>query len=218
MMTPLLNICETYKLVAEEEGPFPFPDGTFDLVISSMAFHWINDLPRLLTEIKRVLKPDGCLLFALPGGNTLPELRSSLVLAELERTGGVSTHLGPYIDLSNVGGLLTGTGFKLPTIDVDDIQIGYPNMMVLMEHLGRMGEGNACLNRKERVGLGTFVGAACLYSELYPAEDEEDGGIVASAQIIYGIAWKEHETQQKPLERGTATHKMTDIAVTKTKA
>mmetsp|Transcript_8334 Transcript_8334/g.13734 ORF Transcript_8334/g.13734 Transcript_8334/m.13734 type:complete len:428 (-) Transcript_8334:96-1379(-) len=213
------TICETYKLVAEEEGPFPFPDGTFDLVISSMAFHWINDLPRLLTEIKRVLKPDGCLLFALPGGNTLPELRSSLVLAELERTGGVSTHLGPYVDLSNVGSLLTGTGFKLPTIDVDDIQIGYPNMMVLMEHLGRMGEGNACLNRKERVGLGTFVGAACLYDELYPAEDNGDGedeSIVASAQIIYGIAWKEHEAQQKPLERGTATHKMTDIAVTKT--
>lgn len=212
------TICETYKLVTEEEGPFPFPDGTFDLVLSSMAFHWINDLPRLLTEIKRVLKPDGCLLFALPGGNTLPELRSSLVLAELERTGGVSTHLGPYVDLSNVGSLLTGTGFKLPTIDVDDIQIGYPNMMVLMEHLGRMGEGNACLNRKERVGLGTFVGAACLYDELYSEEEnEEDTGIVASAQIIYGIAWKEHETQQKPLERGSATHKMTDIAVTKTK-
>jgi NADH dehydrogenase [ubiquinone] 1 alpha subcomplex assembly factor 5 len=215
------SICETYKLVTDEEGPFPFPDGTFDLVISSMAFHWINDLPRLLTEIKRVLKPNGCLLFALPGGNTLPELRSCLVLAELERTGGVSTHLGPYIDLSNVGSLLTGTGFKLPTIDVDDIQIGYPNMMVLMEHLGRMGEGNACLNRKDRVGLGTFVAAASLYNELYPADKEDGddaGGIVASAQIIFGIAWKEHETQQKPLTRGSATHSMTDIAVTKTKA
>lgn len=212
------TICETYKLVTDEEGPFPFPDGTFDLVISSMAFHWINDLPRLLTEIKRVLKPNGCLLFALPGGNTLPELRSCLVLAELERTGGVSTHLGPYIDLSNVGSLLTGTGFKLPTIDVDDIQIGYPNMMVLMEHLGRMGEGNACLNRKDRVGLGTFVAAASLYNELYPADEDDDaGGIVASAQIIFGIAWKEHESQQKPLTRGSATHSMTDIAVTQTK-
>ena len=119
-----------------------------------------------------------------------------------------------------MGSLLTGTGFRLPTIDVDEIQIGYPNMMVLMEHLSRMGEGNACVNRRERVGLGTFVGAACLYKELYPTEEEERGkenaGIVASMQVIYGIAWKEHETQQQPLVRGSATHKLTDISVTKT--
>ena len=53
--------------------------------------------------------------------------------------------------------------FRLPTIDIDDIQIGYPNAMVLLEHLGRMGEGNACTNRKERVGLTTFLWAECLY-------------------------------------------------------
>ena len=95
--------------------------------------------------------------------------------------------------------------------------------MVLMEHLGRMGEGNVSVNRKERVGLGTFLGAACLYRELYPSTEEEEkedgegeGGIVASAQVIYGIAWKEHESQQKPDERGSASRKMTDIAVTKT--
>jgi len=213
-------VCETYKLAADpdENAPLPFPDGTFDLVISSMAFHWVNDLPKLLSEVERVLKPDGCLLFALPGGNTLPELRSSLVLSELERTGGVSTHVGPYIDLSNIGSLLTGTGFRLPTIDIDDIQIGYPNAFVLMEHLARMGEGNACTSRRERVGLGTFLGAACLYGELYPAEEEGDegGGVVATAQVIYGIAWKEHESQQRPSDRGSAAHKMTDISVTKT--
>ena len=121
------TICETFKLQADIDNnktPLPFPDGTFDLVMSSMTFHWINDLPYLLSEIERILKPDGCLLFALPGGNTLPELRSSLVLAELERTGGVSTHVGPYVDLSNIGSLLTGTKFQLPTIDIDDINIG----------------------------------------------------------------------------------------------
>jgi len=214
------TVCETFKLVANlDENPLPFPDGTFDLVISSMAFHWVNDLPRLLSEIERVLKPDGCLLFALPGGNTLPELRSSIVLSELERAGGVSTHVGPYIGLSNIGSLLTGTGFQLPTIDVDDIRIGYPNAFVLMEHLDRMGEGNASMNRRDRVGLGTFVGAACVYRELYPAEEgNHSEGIVASAQIMYGIAWKEHESQQKPKDRGSATVNMTDISVTKTSA
>jgi NADH dehydrogenase [ubiquinone] 1 alpha subcomplex assembly factor 5 len=230
-------ICETYKLVGDFDGgginsgnPLPFPDATFDLVISSMAFHWVNNLPKLLSEIERVLKPDGCLLFAFPGGNTLPELRSALVLSELERTGGVSTHVGPYVDISNIGSLLTGTGFRLPTIDIDDIQIGYPNAMVLLEHLGRMGEGNACTNRKERVGLTTFLGAECLYRELYPMKDdearernttsssgnEEDEGIVASIQVIYGIAWKEHSSQQKPEVRGSASHKFTEIAITKT--
>lgn len=212
------TVCETYKLAfnIDDATPLPFPDGTFDLAISSMALHWVNDLPRLLREVERVLKPDGCFLFALPGGNTLPELRSTLVLAELERTGGVSTHVGPYVDLSNVGSLLTGTGFRLPTIDIDDLHIGYPNAMVLMEHLARMGEGNACMNRKDRVGAGTFASAACLYKELYPAEG--DDGIVASAQVIYGIAWKEHESQQKPDDRGSAAHKLTEISVTRTPA
>jgi hypothetical protein len=100
--------------------------------------------------------------------------------------------------------------------------------MVLMEHLGRMGEGNACSARRDRVGLGTFLGAACLYGELYPeggdddnddgGGEEEGGGIVASAQVIYGIAWKEHESQQRPDDRGSATRKFTDISVTTTTA
>lgn len=52
-MTAASTLCETYKLVADYETyPWSFPDGTFDLVISSMAFHWVNDLPKLLMEIK----------------------------------------------------------------------------------------------------------------------------------------------------------------------
>ena len=51
--------CGTYHLVGDEEGPLPFPDGTFDLVLSSGALHWVNDLPGLLLDINRILKPDG---------------------------------------------------------------------------------------------------------------------------------------------------------------
>lgn len=74
-----------YHMVADEEGKLPFPDGTFDLVLSSAAMHWVNDLPEMWKEVKRVLKPDGCFMFAMVGGATLTELRSSLVLAEMER-------------------------------------------------------------------------------------------------------------------------------------
>merc|ERR1719491_557113 len=156
--------CGTYQLEGNEEGPLPFPDGTFDLVLSSAALHWVNDLPNLLLEIKRVLKPDGCIMFAMVGGSaTLHELRSSLVLAEMERDGGVSPHVGPFVDFSDVGSLLTNAGFDLTTIDIDTIRLGFPNGMVAMEHLQRMGESNACLNRRPSMSSDSFLSAACIY-------------------------------------------------------
>jgi NADH dehydrogenase [ubiquinone] 1 alpha subcomplex assembly factor 5 len=85
--------CGVFHMVADEEGKLPFPDGTFDLVMSSAAMHWVNDLPGLWREIRRVLKPDGCFMFAMVGGATLTELRSSLVLAEMERKFIPFTHL-----------------------------------------------------------------------------------------------------------------------------
>uniref|UniRef100_A0A7S1BZ18 Methyltransferase type 11 domain-containing protein n=1 Tax=Corethron hystrix TaxID=216773 RepID=A0A7S1BZ18_9STRA len=98
------NRCATYRMVHDEEladgGKLPFPDGTFDLVISSGSLHWVNDLPGVMAEAKRVLKPDGCILLAIVGGSTLPELRSALVLAETERHGGVSPHVGPFTEVS----------------------------------------------------------------------------------------------------------------------
>jgi SAM-dependent methyltransferase len=45
--------CDTYRLHADEEGKkFPFPSGTFDLVLSSQSMHWVNDLPGLFQEVK----------------------------------------------------------------------------------------------------------------------------------------------------------------------
>jgi NADH dehydrogenase [ubiquinone] 1 alpha subcomplex assembly factor 5 len=79
---------DSYRLVLEnyeDEDPLPFPDDTFDLVISSASLHWVNQLPRLFQEVSRVLKPDGCFMFAVVGGNTLPELRASMVMADKER-------------------------------------------------------------------------------------------------------------------------------------
>ncbi|GAX09363.1 hypothetical protein FisN_6Lh266 [Fistulifera solaris] len=206
--------CDTYRLHADEESKLPFPDGTFDLVISSASLHWINDLPSTFAEVRRVLKPDGCFMFSIIGGTTLSELRAAMVLAELERDGGVSTHVGPFVELSDVGALLQRAGFALPTIDTDTIHVGFPNAGVLMEHLQRMGENNAGIKRRDRTSLDTFLATACLYDELFSVEGSDD--IEASVQVIYAIGWTPHESQQRPLERGTATHKMADmVEVTK---
>lgn len=204
--------CDTYRLAAnDEEDALPFPDGTFDLVISSCALHWVNQLPQVFAEIHRVLKPDGCFLLAMMGGTEiLPELRAAMVLAELEREGGVSPHVGPFVQATDVGSLLQRAGFALPTVDVDTHTVTYPDATVLMEHLQRMGESNASLQRRKRVSLDTFLATACIYDELFPSDD---GDIEASMQVIYAIGWTPHESQPKPLERGSATHKVGDIQV-----
>ncbi|KAL3937531.1 MAG: hypothetical protein SGARI_002088, partial [Bacillariaceae sp.] len=119
--------CEAYQLHADEEDKLPFPDGTFDLVLSSQSLHWVNDLPGLFQEVARVLKPDGCFMFSMIGGATLPELRIAMTMAELERQGGVGTHVGPFVELSDVGALMQNAGFALPTIDIDTVEISYPN-------------------------------------------------------------------------------------------
>jgi NADH dehydrogenase [ubiquinone] 1 alpha subcomplex assembly factor 5 len=210
--------CESYRLVGDEEGKLPFPDGTFDLVISSQAIHWVNDLPGLFKEVKRVLKPDGCFMFSMIGGATLPELRISMTLAELEREGGVSPHVGPFVELSDIGGLMQSAGFSLPTIDIDTVKVSYPDAAVLMEHLQRMGEANASLNRRNYTAKDTFLAATCIYDEMFPLEIDDttsnndgDHEIEASVQIIYAIGWSPHASQQKPLQRGTATHKVGEI-------
>jgi NADH dehydrogenase [ubiquinone] 1 alpha subcomplex assembly factor 5 len=215
------NPCDTYRLEWDEEAlPLPFPDGTFDLVTSSGSLHFVNNLPGVLKEVARVLKPDGCFLLAMVGGTSLPELRASLVLAELEREGGVSPHVGPFVQLTDVGNLLQRAGFALPTLDVDTIRVSYPHAGVLMEHLQRMGESNACLSRRNRTPLDVFLSAACLYAHSFPLEEDgpptprRDGDpvaeIEATVQVIYAIGWTPHPSQQQPRERGSATRKLAD--------
>jgi len=205
--------CSTYSLVADEEGTLAFPDGTFDLVVSSCSLHWVNDLPKLFSEVKRVLKPDGCFLFAMVGGSTLSELRSSLVLAEMEREGGVSPHVGPFLDVSDAGSLLTVAGFKLPTIDVDTLTFAYPDAMVVMEHLQRMGEGNSSLNRRPNISASTFLATAAIYDQMFPLQgDDDEGGVTLTVQVVYAIGWAPHETQPAPLKRGSATNRITEIS------
>ena len=209
--------CDTYRMVADEEDILQFPDGTFDLVISSMALHRVNDLPKLFSEVRRVLKDDGCFMFAMVGGSSLVELRSSLVLAEMEREGGISPHIHPMVDVSDVGNLLSSAGFQLPTIDVDTISVGYSDSFLLMEHLQRMGENNASLastKRSKNISIDTLLSSASIYQHLFPLDNKNIcDEIEASIQVVYAIGWTPHKSQQKPLERGSATHKFgnTDV-------
>lgn len=80
----------------------PLKPSSVDCVISSLALHWVNDLPGIMLQINRALVPDGLFLAAMLGGDTLFELRGSIQLAEQERKGGVSPHISPMAGITIV--------------------------------------------------------------------------------------------------------------------
>lgn len=128
---------EPVYLNGDEEQGLPFNPDTFDIVLSSCYMHWINDLPKVLQNIKSILKPDGVFIGSMLGGSTLEELRYCLYVVEQERLGGVRPHTSPLALPSDIAGLIQGAGFSLPTIDVDTVTVSYPNAITLMEHLGK---------------------------------------------------------------------------------
>uniref|UniRef100_A0A8C9F2L2 Arginine-hydroxylase NDUFAF5, mitochondrial n=1 Tax=Pavo cristatus TaxID=9049 RepID=A0A8C9F2L2_PAVCR len=189
----------TVSVVADEEF-LPFKEDTFDLVVSSLRYAMI---------IHQVLKPDGVFIGAMFGGDTLYELRCSLQLAELEREGGFSPHVSPFVAVSDLGHLLSRAGFNTLTVDTDEIQVNYPGLFEVMEDLQGMGESNCSWNRKPLLHRDTMLAAAAIYQEIY---GNSDGSVPATFQIFYMIGWKFHESQAKPAQRGSATVSLGDLA------
>lgn len=99
------------------------PKKSFDLVLSSLSMHWVNDLPLLFQNIQKILRPDGAFIGCMLGGNTLQELRHCFYLAEQERKGGVSPHCSPFTRPADVSSLMQNAKFTLPTIDIDNIKV-----------------------------------------------------------------------------------------------
>lgn len=191
-----------------EEDFLPFADSSLDLIVSSLNFHSINDLPGALLQMRRALKPDGLLLAAMMGGETLHELRECLQEAELDICGGTSPRVFPFADKPQMGGLLQRAGFALPVVDSDIITVTYQSIFHLMKDLRMMGEGNAVMHRsKTFLSRQVLLRAGEIYAERYA---EADSRIRASFEIIFLLGWAPHDNQQKPLRPGEAKTRLAD--------
>ena len=170
--------------------------------------HWVDDLPGVMAQIRRLLKPDGLCLVNLLGGATLTELRASLLEAEQEIYGGAWPRTAPMADIRDVGGLLGRAGLALPVADADRLTITYPDMFRLMADLRGMGEQNALLGRRRTpTARRMFLRAAEIYHDRFAGPD---GRIPASFEIITLTGWAPHESQQTPLRPGSAAHRLAD--------
>ena len=194
--------------VAADEEALPFALGAFDLVTSVLSLHWVNDLPGALVQLRRALRPDGLFLGAMLGGDTLWELRRSMLEAEVAEEGGASPRVSPFVSVQDAGALLQRAGFALPVVDVETITVTWPDAMALMRELRGMGETNAVYARRKALARRTTLfAAASRYRDLY---GDDDGRIPVTFQVVFLTAWAPHESQQQALRPGSAAARLAE--------
>ncbi|MER8959716.1 methyltransferase domain-containing protein [Mesorhizobium sp. M0701] len=180
----------------------PFEPESLDLAVSLLSLQAMNDIPGMLVQVRRALKPDGLFLGAFAGTGTLSELRESLLAAETELYGGASPRVIPFTDVRDAGALLQRAGLALPVADVETITVRYDSLFGLIADLRAMGETSALVDRSRRPGTrALFARAAEIYAERF---SDADGRVRASFSVVWMSGWAPDASQQKPLKPGSA--------------
>ena len=193
--------------VVPDDDFLALEEGTYDLVIHAMALHWANDPVGQLIQCNRALKPDGLLIAAFFGDQTLHELRACLGQAETALTGGLSPRVLPMGELRDLGGLLQRASFALPVADKSPRNVTYPNLAKLVQDLRAMGEGNALTAREKTPSRKElFALTQALYREHFSEHDR----LKATFDIVYLTGWAPDESQPKPLLPGSAKARLSD--------
>lgn len=126
------------KRVCADASSLPLIDGSVDVIFSNLCLQWVNDLPATLAEFRRVLKPDGLLLFSTFGPDTLLELREAYWQA-----GEKNPPLSPFAAIQQIGDAMIAAGFKNPVLDRELYQLTYSDVRTLMKELKAIGANDA---------------------------------------------------------------------------
>lgn len=176
-------------------------DSSANAYISILRLHSVNDPVGAITQIKRVLKPDGLFIGAVFAEDTLKNFRSSLYRAESEIMGGVAGRFAPFATIQSLGQVLSRSGLALPVVDIDKVRVDYKNPLTLLRDIKGMGE-NLALNATPPPLRRSVLQQACEYFESDFGYDYFD--------IVYLTGWAPHADQQKPLKPGSAKASLAD--------
>jgi SAM-dependent methyltransferase len=209
-MAATARVTNNLDTIAADEEWLPFAPESFDLVVSNLCLHWVNDLPGALAQIRRTLRPDGLFLAAMFGAGTLDQLRETLMTAEIEVEGGASPRVSPFAEVRGAGDLLARAGFALPVADRDTLTISFESALHLMRDLSAMGEaGTAHERRKNFTRRATLMEAARHYPTASGNAGTE-GRIDATFEVIWLAGWAPGPGQQQPLQPGSAKARLAD--------
>lgn len=212
MTLPTASSTVTFERFAAFAGPDDVPslgEEPYNLIVSLLHVQAINDVPGYLARLRARLAPDGLLLVAALGGETLTELREAFLAADALVLGGAAARVAPMIQVREAGALLQRAGLALPVADVETHVVRYSTPFALMAELKALGAANPLVDRPRRLATPALLAAA---ANAYLARDgDPDGRVRATLEIIWLAGWVPHESQQQPLRPGSAKTRLGDI-------
>ena len=209
--SPLFAMASRTRSLPAVSAPFeciPFLPNSFDLFVSTLSLHWVNELPKFFIEVNKSLVPDGLFVAAMFGVGTLKELRESLIEAEIEVSGGAQSRLPPMPSLHDMATLLQQTGFALPVADIEPITVRYDDLFQLLKDIRGMGEQVPIFPKRDSIASRRLLNRT---NEVYRRNyAQADGKIPATFQIIWLSGWTPSPDQPKALRPGSAKHSLAD--------
>jgi hypothetical protein len=200
---------ERYGAFAGEDEVPDLGEGSYNLIVSLLHLQAVNDVPGYLARLRARLEPDGLLMVATIGGESLTELREAFLAADAMVLGGAAARVAPMLQVREAGSLLQRAGLALPVADVETHVVRYSTPFALMAELKALGAANPLADRPRRLATATLLTAA---ANAYQAHDADpDGRVRATLEIVWLAGWVPHESQQKPLKPGSATTRLADI-------
>jgi malonyl-CoA O-methyltransferase len=173
------HLFRRFERVCGDAMRLPLADASVDVVVSSLMLQWCDPPDRAFAEVRRVLKPGGFFAFSTFGPDTLKELRSAWAEAD------GYNHVNHFIDMHDVGDALVRAGLTEPVLDVDRMQLTYPNALALMRDLKAIGAHNVTAGRpRALVGRSRLRQMQSAYEAF-----RRDGRLPASYEVVYGVTW-----------------------------
>lgn len=167
-----------YSWVTGDAESLPFRNGSIDLIFSSLAIQWCSDLPLLMSEIKRVLSPNGIFVFSSLLDGSLEELKAAW--SEVD----ANQHVNDFFKKEDYQQAVFESGLGIKLLSEEAKVLKYQKLTELMRELKELGAHN--LNAERSTGLmgrhrlGSVISA-------YEKFRVDENYLPASYEILWGV-------------------------------
>ena len=122
--------------VCGDAESLPLQTQSVDLIFSSLAIQWCENLTELMKEFKRVLKPDGKVILSTLGPETLHELRTAWKCVD------AFAHVNQFIEREKVNEAVVEAGFVQQVWKSESRVLQYRQLKELTHELKALGAHN----------------------------------------------------------------------------